>query len=818
MILLVRKNAIRLLAAVGFLGLTSFALAQTNAADVAAQSGASFDAEVKRLDQDKQGLERIATALRRAELDDRALADLRAQTAPIAADLQGVIAEIAPKLDALKTRLDQLGPKPDDKAPPESAAVTKERADQQKLFDDRQELIKRAKLLAVQTDQTAASVAARRRALFTTALFQSSASIASPSLWLDVAREAPENAASLAAVFAAAGANALGRLGAAGLSMLAALCAALAAAWALLAKVADRVIARDAAGQKPSEWQKARAALWTCLVVTALPVAAIWSLVAALRWFNLFDSNLAPLALAVSHGVIRVALAGGLASAILAPRRPLWRLIDAPEPLARRLTRLAILAAFIMAAGKILAACNEIYDASLSFSAASRGAVALLVALVLARGLYGLAGEDEDSEQRSVSAWQAPARFAIWAALVGVIGAALLGYVALAAFIVDQIAWDALVFGLLFLAVKLARSGVETAFRPGSTLSRSLMSSLGLRHESLQQLGALLDGGLYVALCGVAILLVLAPWGLQSDDLLGSARSAFFGLEIGGVTISLSSLVLALAFFALGYALTHGFQGWLENSYLPLTSLDTGLRASIGASVGYIGVLLSLGLAVGFIGINLEKLALIAGALSVGVGLGLQSVVNNFVSGLILLWERTIRVGDWVVVGEEQGLVRRINVRATEIETFDRATMIVPNANMVGGIVKNWVRGDRSARIKIPFFISSAVDPEQARALLIEAAKAHDLVVGIPAPTVMFTSFANGALNFELVCFVEDVETAGRVKSDLLFAVFKLFKDAGIESSASQAPAPVRLIDLQALLNGLKDAEETSDVARTRQS
>ena len=205
-----------------------------------------------------------------------------------------------------------------------------------------------------------------------------------------------------------------------------------------------------------------------------------------------------------------------------------------------------------------------------------------------------------------------------------------------------------------------------------------------------------------MTLYAVAALLIMAPWGLQSHDMLGAMKSAFFGFKLGDVTISPWSLLIALVLFGLGYTITTAVQNWLEKRYLPLTQLDQGLQASIRTSVGYIGFLLALLFAGAFLGLNFEKLALVAGALSVGIGLGLQSVVNNFVSGLILLWERTIWVGDLVVIGEDQGYVRRINVRATEIETTDRATMIVPNGNMMTGVVKNFVRGDRIGKSASP--------------------------------------------------------------------------------------------------------------------
>ena len=156
--------------------------------------------------------------------------------------------------------------------------------------------------------------------------------------------------------------------------------------------------------------------------------------------------------------------------------------------------------------------------------------------------------------------------------------------------------------------------------------------------------------------------------------MFGSLQAAFFGFRIGDVTISLSSIALAVFLFAVALAITRALQHWLDQRFLPSTQLDTGLRNSIRTSLGYVGFLIAAIIGLGQVGLDFQKLAIVAGALSVGIGFGLQSIVNNFVSGLIILWERAIRVGDWVVVGDEQGYVRRINVRSTEIETFDRAT------------------------------------------------------------------------------------------------------------------------------------------------
>jgi potassium-dependent mechanosensitive channel len=179
--------------------------------------------------------------------------------------------------------------------------------------------------------------------------------------------------------------------------------------------------------------------------------------------------------------------------------------------------------------------------------------------------------------------------------------------------------------------------------------------------------------------------------------------------------------------------------------------------------------------------------------LSVGIGFGMQSIVNNFVCGLILLWERAVRVGDWIVVGPDEGFVRRINVRSTEIETFDRSQVIVPNSTLIGGVVKNLVRNDRTGRLVIPITIAATANPGKVREVLLDIAKSHELVLKIPAPRVLLAKMSASELNFELHAFIGDVETAFRVKSDLNFEIFEKFTAQGFFAAPAPSLEPTKI-------------------------
>jgi small-conductance mechanosensitive channel len=222
-------------------------------------------------------------------------------------------------------------------------------------------------------------------------------------------------------------------------------------------------------------------------------------------------------------------------------------------------------------------------------------------------------------------------------------------------------------------------------------------------------------------------------------------------------------------------------QRWLETELLPRTKLEPSLQLSIVTIFGYVGAITAIGLALSGLGFDLQKVALIAGALSVGIGFGLQSVVSNFVCGLILLTERPIRVGDSIVVKGEEGWVRRVRVRATEIETFDRASVIIPNSEFITGVVKNWTRANTLGRTVVKVRVAYDSDPVQVREILLDIARTHPQVVQSPPPGVFLLGFGESALEFELRCVVADVEKALSVRSDLNYATLKRFREAGID-------------------------------------
>jgi len=741
-------------------------------------SAAADDSPRQTLDAARVALDDIDAALKRDDLKEADLARLRAENDPLAAQLQAVVAQLTPLFDASTKRLAELTPKKKETEAVSDAAtaeLTAERAKHDALDAD----LRSARAMLLQADDNSGRISAARRELFARRTFARSSSVLSPFLWSNVAREAPAalaNISSAMSSYATALSQRVVREQALGfaLLMLALLALTAPARW-----LANRVIALDPTTNAPSRLKRALYAVWKVVVLAGLPLAGLSIISQALEYFELTDARMQRGLDALFEGLRAIAIANALGRGLLSPGHARWRLLAVSDRAALLLLRFILFATVIWAIVRLLEPAADA-GSSLNIAIGAKAVGALLIGLAAAGTLRRIASPLLAGAPPAGPDNSAPARTFGWTLTALVLAATLTGYIAFATFLINQTFFVAAVGAVLYLADALIQESAGALLKPDSGFGRGLMTMIGLRRETLEQVVVLIQGLARLAALVAALAVILRPFGLPAQDLSATLRSAYFGFTVGGVTISIYTLLAAAVLFFLGLVATRAAQNWLGERFLPRTRLDSGVSNSIRTIVGYVGVIAAVMIAGARLGLDLEKFALVAGALSVGIGFGLQGIVNNFVSGLILLWERGIRVGDWVVVGPDQGFVRRINARATEIELFDRATLIVPNTTLVTGAVKNWMYADRLARIVVAVNVAYESDPEAVRELLIAAAKAQEQVLTIPAPLVLFSEFGDWALKFQLVCFVDDPVMAERIKSELNFDIFRRMREAGL--------------------------------------
>jgi small-conductance mechanosensitive channel len=361
-----------------------------------------------------------------------------------------------------------------------------------------------------------------------------------------------------------------------------------------------------------------------------------------------------------------------------------------------------------------------------------------------------------------------------------------------------------LISSLSLILSAVGYSSASSALLFPSFLSLGLIAGLILTFEAVRDFCAIIaedsvsgHDGLVAVAINTALILGSLPlfaliWGARVANLTEVWTQFKSGIKLGDVQVSPGALLALIVVFVVGYLITRMIQRTLKNKILPKTKLDTGGQNAIVAGFGYAGIFVAALIAITFAGIDLSSLAIVAGALSVGIGFGLQNIVSNFVSGIILLIERPISVGDWIEVGGNMGIVTNISVRSTSIQTFDKSDLIIPNADLVAGTVTNYTRGNSVGRVILPVGVAYGNDTRKISELLQSIVEGHPMVVSNPPPSVVFQGFGADSLNFEIRAVLSDINYGLSVKSELNHQITEAFAENDIEIPFAQRDIWIR--------------------------
>lgn len=712
----------------------------------------------------------LQSKLDASSADDAGLVDIRLQLEQLSRELLQSGVAFRPRLTEINERLTQLGQPPAEGQPAEPDIVTTERKN---LVAEKAEInavLGVAENLSIRINKQITQITETRRHLFQSLLtkrYDINFTLASEVIQA-FDTEMGDLYRSVASWLKFVGSFKLK-------SMLAATFFALAAAAVIVIggrRLFGRLFIPDPSVQEPSYLSRLSVAFWSTLMRTTAVVVFLGVTYYLFDYFAVLRGDIGAMLSSLFYVIAVVYFVSRLATAALAPSLPNWRLIPVDSRAARWLVVLIVTTAVFTGIDYFLSSVYQVLGSPLTLTVGEAlvstvfiGVLVIMIGLV--RPFVGENGEPKP--------WPPMLRYVLF--LLGGLTtvAALLGYIGLARFVSQQIVVTGAILATMYIGFLSSRAIADDEAFAKTTVGRRFQRQFKLDDTTLDQFGLLTSIVINLLVLVVGVPLILLQWGFQPGDLTTWLYRIAAGFKIGSLTFSPVGILSGIIVFVIGYFLTRWFQGWLDGSVMARGKVDAGVRNSIRLAVGYAGIAIAALIGISAAGLDLSNLALVAGALSLGIGFGLQNVVSNFVSGLILLAERPFKVGDWIVAGQVSGTVKKISVRATEIETFQRQSVILPNSDLINNAVGNWTHRNKLGRVEVAIGVAYGSDAKRVHQLLLEIARSHPLVLKNPEPFVLFQSFGESAMNFEIRVFLADIGNSSTVQNDLRFAILDTF-------------------------------------------
>ena len=486
-------------------------------------------------------------------------------------------------------------------------------------------------------------------------------------------------------------------------------------------------------------------------------------------------------------------LIAGLGRAFLSTRRPSWRLPALSNEVALALKPFPPITAVLVFIFQTVEAFNYSVGTSLNTTIFANGLTALLIgstALAISvrtnrvRRRMALAGTPPEARSTVVGLIQ----MALTLTAVAILLSLIIGYVTLARYLSYEVIWCGILFGSFYFLSHLVNDGCESLFSTNNSSGKRIQSSLNIDERHLQQAATVLAAiGKTFLILFVALALLNGTFASSTPiELLQKAIEFWGGKGLESLNIVPAHMVNAIICLIVGIYVLRSVRRWLDNDFLPKTTMDVGMRVSLVTLFSNIGYVLIILLTLSIMGLQWNKLAWIVSALSVGIGFGLQEIVKNFISGLILLTERPVKVGDLVSISGIEGDIRRINVRATEIQLSDKSTVIVPNSQLISQNVRNATMGNAQGVVTILLTFPLDIDPVQVREILLEVYNENERILETPEPSVSFKDLTPQGIVLSVTGNVAGQRQISGAKSDLLFDILTRLRKEGIMLSAPQ--------------------------------